>query len=78
MKHKSDVNDKIKEYGKMLKNKFRANRRIVVSARTMIHAKNLPKFLWAEAINTAVYLQNRVPSGTNSEKAPFEICYLFK
>lgn len=52
----------------------RANRTIVESARTMLHAKNLPKFLWAEAINTAVYLQNRVVSRTSStEKTPFEI-----
>ena len=27
----------------------------------MLHDQNLPKFLWAEACNTVVYLQNRSP-----------------
>lgn len=37
----------------------RDNRTIVESARTMIHAKNLPLSLWAEAVNCAVYVLNR-------------------
>jgi hypothetical protein len=35
------------------------NRTIMESARSMIYAKNMPKHLWAEAVNTAVYLLNR-------------------
>jgi hypothetical protein len=27
----------------------------------MLHDQNLPKFLWAKACNTAVYLQNKIP-----------------
>jgi hypothetical protein len=27
----------------------------------MLHDQNLPKFLWAEACNTDVYLQNKIP-----------------
>lgn len=37
----------------------RDNRTIVESARTMIHAKNLPLGLWAEAINCAIHVLNR-------------------
>lgn len=44
----------------------RENRTIVKSARTMIHAKSLPKFLWAEAMNTAVYILNRTLSSKNT------------
>jgi len=36
----------------------RDNRTIVESARTMIHAKQLPLFLWAEAVSTAIYILN--------------------
>jgi transposase InsO family protein len=35
------------------------NRTIVESARSMLHASGLPKELWAEACNTAVYIFNR-------------------
>ena len=38
----------------------RENRTIVESARSMLNSKNLPKSLWAEAVNTAVYILNRV------------------
>lgn len=37
----------------------RDNRTIVESARTMLYAKGLSLNLWAEAINTAVYVLNR-------------------
>ena len=36
----------------------RENRIIVESARSMIHAKDLPTKLWAEAINSAAYVIN--------------------
>ncbi|KMQ86264.1 retrovirus-related pol polyprotein from transposon tnt 1-94, partial [Lasius niger] len=39
----------------------------------MLLAKDLPKSLWAEAVNTAVYVLNRSgPSGTE-EKTPYEL-----
>lgn len=44
----------------------RENRTLVESARTMLHAKNLPLNLWAEAINTSVYILNR--TGSSSTK----------
>lgn len=36
----------------------RDNRTMVESARTMLHAKQLPLFLWAEAISTAAHILN--------------------
>ncbi|XP_057444286.1 uncharacterized protein LOC130736472 [Lotus japonicus] len=38
----------------------RKNRTLQESARAMLHAKNLPYHFWAEAINTACYIHNRV------------------
>ena len=38
----------------------RDNRTIVECAQTLLNAKGLPGFLWAEAVNAAVYLLNRV------------------
>ncbi|GBP19524.1 Retrovirus-related Pol polyprotein from transposon TNT 1-94 [Eumeta japonica] len=37
----------------------RVNRTLVEAARTMLHAKNLHKKLWAEAVNTAAFVLNR-------------------
>ncbi|EZA46811.1 Copia protein [Ooceraea biroi] len=52
----------------------RDNRTIVESARTMLQAKGLPKHLWAEVVNTAVYVLNRVVStGTSCNKTPYEL-----
>jgi transposase InsO family protein len=39
----------------------RKNRAIVGAVRAMLHDQRLPLFLWAEACNTAVYLQNMSP-----------------
>jgi hypothetical protein len=46
----------------------RKNRTLQESARVMLHAKNVPLQFWAEAINTACYVHNRVTlrSGTTS------------
>jgi transposase InsO family protein len=52
----------------------RDNKTIVQKARTMLHAKSLPLRLWAEAVNTAVYLMNRSgSSSTPEEKTPYEL-----
>ncbi len=42
----------------------RKNRSLVESARTMLCESNLSKWWWAEAVNTANYIQNRVVSQT--------------
>ncbi|KMQ87289.1 integrase core domain protein [Lasius niger] len=51
----------------------RENRTIMESARTMIKQRNLPKALWAEAVNTAVYILNRTTHSKNLKQTPFEI-----
>ena len=38
----------------------RSNRTIMECARTMLHASELSRNFWTEAVNTAVYLLNRV------------------
>jgi hypothetical protein len=38
----------------------------------MIHDQGLPLFLWAEACNTAVYLQNRSPHRALGNVTPDE------
>lgn len=42
----------------------RKNRTIVEVARAMMYDQDMPKFLWAEACNTTVYVQNRTPRRT--------------
>lgn len=53
----------------------RENRTIVESARSMIHAKGLDTKLWAEAVQTAVYVLNRTGTSTVRDKTPFELWY---
>lgn len=48
-------------------------RTIVESARTLLHSKNLPMTRWAEAVNTAVYLLNRMTYSRTRGTTPFEI-----
>lgn len=119
LKHKSDVFDRLKDYERMVANKFgrnikvlradngreysnsatvsylksrgitlestapytpeqngkveRENRTIVESARTMLHAKELPTKLWAEAVNVAVYILNRTLVAKNKVATPYEL-----
>ncbi|XP_058809486.1 uncharacterized protein LOC131674682 [Phymastichus coffea] len=51
----------------------RSNQTIDILARTILLSKNLPKFLWAEAANTAVYVLNRTGSSGEASKTPFEL-----
>ncbi|CAB0043199.1 unnamed protein product [Trichogramma brassicae] len=50
----------------------RENRTIVESARTMLLENPLPRNLWAEAVNTAVYTLNRTISANNNKITPYE------
>lgn len=50
----------------------RANRTIVEMARSLLISSNLPNFMWAEAVNTAVYLRNRSETKSLDNKTPFE------
>ncbi|CAL8989009.1 unnamed protein product, partial [Prunus brigantina] len=50
----------------------RKNRTVVEMAKAMLHGKELPYYLWAEAVHTAVYLLNRCPTKALRNKTPFE------
>ncbi|KRZ03009.1 Retrovirus-related Pol polyprotein from transposon TNT 1-94, partial [Trichinella zimbabwensis] len=50
----------------------RENRTLVEKARSMLHARNLPRCLWAEAVHTAAYLLNRIPNRKETTKTPYE------
>ena len=51
----------------------RKNRTIMEVVRAMLHDQGLPKFLWAEAANTVVYVQNQCPHQALGSKTPEEI-----
>ena len=52
----------------------RENRTLLDLARTQLIAKKRPKYLWAEATSTAVYLANRVlPSARSNNKTAYEV-----
>jgi len=48
----------------------RKNKIIVGAAKAMLYDQNLPKFLWAEACNMIVYIQNRTPHRVLGKKTP--------
>ena len=50
----------------------RKNRTIVGATRAMLHDQGLPMHLWAEACNTAVYVQNRCPHRVLGMSTPEE------
>ncbi|XP_047261141.1 uncharacterized protein LOC124894578, partial [Capsicum annuum] len=41
-------------------------------ARCMLAEKKMPKYFWAEAVNTTVYLLNRLPNRELQDMTPFE------
>ena len=49
------------------------NHTIEKAARAMLKEKHLPKFYWAEAIRTIVYLQNR--TSANGGVSPHELYF---
>nr|GFB41763.1 hypothetical protein [Tanacetum cinerariifolium] len=51
----------------------RRNRTLVEAARTMPTFANLPSFLWAEAIVTACFTQNRLIIHKRFDKTPYEL-----
>nr|GEV31469.1 hypothetical protein [Tanacetum cinerariifolium] len=51
----------------------RWNRTIVEAARTMLIFSKALMFLWAEAVATACYTQNRSPIHTHHNKTPYEL-----
>nr|GEY64071.1 retrovirus-related Pol polyprotein from transposon TNT 1-94 [Tanacetum cinerariifolium] len=53
----------------------RRNRTLVEAARTMLIFSKAPMFLWAEAVATASYTQNRSLIHTRHHKTPYELVH---
>nr|GEV85291.1 putative ribonuclease H-like domain-containing protein [Tanacetum cinerariifolium] len=51
----------------------RRNRTLIEAARTMLADTKLPVTFWAEAVNTACYVQNRVLVNKSQNKTPYEL-----
>ena len=51
----------------------RKNRTLEEMARTMLIASGLPRNFWAEAVNTACYIINRVLLRPITSKTPYEL-----
>nr|GEW75064.1 putative ribonuclease H-like domain-containing protein [Tanacetum cinerariifolium] len=51
----------------------RRNRTLIEAARTMLADAKLPITFWAEAVNTACYVQNRVLVNKSQNKTPYEL-----
>nr|GFB28071.1 ribonuclease H-like domain-containing protein [Tanacetum cinerariifolium] len=51
----------------------RRNRSLIEAARTMLADAKLPVTFWAEAVNTACYVQNRVLVNKAYNKTPYEL-----
>ncbi|GKE07996.1 putative ribonuclease H-like domain-containing protein, partial [Tanacetum coccineum] len=51
----------------------RKNRTLIEAARTMLDDSKLPTTFWAEAVNTACYVQNRVLVIKSHNKTPYEL-----
>ena len=50
----------------------RKNRSIQEMVRTMLNENALPKYFWAEAVNTACYVLNRALIRPHLNKTPYE------
>ena len=51
----------------------RLNRTLLEKVRAMLHDSQLPKFLWAEAAQHAIYLKNRTWTRTIGTTTPYEL-----
>ena len=51
----------------------RKNRTLQEFARSMLNEYDLPKYFWAQAVNTTCYVSNRVLIRPCSDKTPYEL-----
>ncbi|PKU85121.1 Retrovirus-related Pol polyprotein from transposon TNT 1-94 [Dendrobium catenatum] len=49
----------------------RKHRHLLETTRALLHAADLPPNLWADAVSTANYLINRLPSSATSKQTPY-------
>ncbi|GJR53169.1 retrovirus-related pol polyprotein from transposon TNT 1-94 [Tanacetum coccineum] len=59
--------------GTVFNNRVKRNRTLIKAARTMLDDSKLPTTFWAEAVNTACYVQNRVLIVKPHNKTPYEL-----
>jgi hypothetical protein len=52
----------------------RSNRNIVERTIALLYSERLPLSLWAEVMNTMVYLKNRSPTRSLKDQTPLEAC----
>ncbi|GJQ97253.1 retrovirus-related pol polyprotein from transposon TNT 1-94 [Tanacetum coccineum] len=69
----AQLNYKAKVCNIRIDNVERRNRTLVEAARTMLIFSRLPEFLWAEAVATACFTQNRSIIHTRHNKTPYEL-----
>lgn len=50
----------------------RKNRTLIEAARSMLSHAKLPKMYWAEAVATAAYIQNRLPTSVLKKATPYQ------
>jgi hypothetical protein len=50
----------------------RCNRSVMDPARSMLKHAGMPNKFWAEAVSTAVYIKNRLPTRATPDSTPFE------
>ena len=53
----------------------RKNRTLQEMARTLLSESDLPKYFWAEAVNTSCYVMNRVLLRPILNKTPYELIF---
>jgi hypothetical protein len=53
----------------------RLNRTLVELTRAMLVAKDMPKFLWTEAVSYASWLRNRLPSRATPGHTPYDLVH---
>ena len=51
----------------------RNNRTLQEMARTILNENNLPKYFWAEVVNTSCYVLNRILLRPILKKTPYEL-----
>ena len=56
----------------------RKNMIIMEIARCLLFEKEMPKICWAEAVNTTIFMLNRLPTKALKGKTPFEAWYGLK
>ena len=51
------------------------NMTVMEMSRCLLFEKSMPKRFWAEAVNTSVYLLNRLPTKAVKGKTPYEVWF---